>query len=75
MDLTLTSEEQAFRDQVRTWLEANHPGAEPDGEDAKFEFRRDWQRALERLKRIAETGEPVPRVAVAGGDRVPAYNR
>ncbi|HSF01889.1 MAG TPA: acyl-CoA dehydrogenase family protein, partial [Solirubrobacterales bacterium] len=46
MDLTLTADEQAFRDEVRSWLEANHPGAEPDGEDAKFEFRRDWQGRL-----------------------------
>ena len=44
MDLTLTSDEQAFRDEVRTWLEANHPGPEPDGDDAaKFQFQRDWQ--------------------------------
>jgi alkylation response protein AidB-like acyl-CoA dehydrogenase len=46
MDLTLTSEEQAFRDEVRAWLEENHPGREPDGEEAKFEFRRAWQRKL-----------------------------
>src|SRR4051812_25046086 len=46
MDLTLTSEEQAFRDEVRAWLEENHPGPEPDGEEAKFEFRRAWQRRL-----------------------------
>src|SRR4051794_27717239 len=46
MDLTLTSEEQAFRDEVRAWLEENHPGPEPDGEEAKFEFRRAWQRKL-----------------------------
>jgi alkylation response protein AidB-like acyl-CoA dehydrogenase len=46
MDLTLTAEEQAFRDEVRAWLEANHPGPEPDGEEAKFEFRRAWQRKM-----------------------------
>src|SRR5919198_1281302 len=46
MDLTLTSEEQVFRDGVRAWLEENHPGPEPDGEEAKFEFRREWQRKL-----------------------------
>jgi alkylation response protein AidB-like acyl-CoA dehydrogenase len=46
MDLTLTSEEQAFRDQVRSWLEENDPGPEPEGEQAKFEFRRAWQRKL-----------------------------
>jgi alkylation response protein AidB-like acyl-CoA dehydrogenase len=44
--LTLTSEEQAFRDEVRAWLGENHPGPEPDGEEAKFEFRRAWQRKL-----------------------------
>jgi alkylation response protein AidB-like acyl-CoA dehydrogenase len=46
MDLTLTQDEQAFRDEVRAWLEANHPGPEPDGEEPKFEFRRAWQRKL-----------------------------
>src|SRR5213078_622321 len=46
MDLTLTPEEEAFRDEVRTWLEENHPGPEPDGEEPKFLFRRDWQRKL-----------------------------
>ena len=46
MDLTLTSEEQAFQDEVRAWLGDNHPGPEPDGEQAKFEFRRTWQRQL-----------------------------
>ena len=35
-------------------------------------FRRDLQRALERLRAIIEGGEPVQRVGVAGGDRVPA---
>jgi alkylation response protein AidB-like acyl-CoA dehydrogenase len=46
MDLTLTDEEQAFRDEVRAWLGENHPGPEPDREEAKFEFRRAWQRKL-----------------------------
>ena len=46
MDLTLTSEEQTFQDEVRAWLGDNHPGPEPDGEEAKFEFRRAWQRVL-----------------------------
>jgi alkylation response protein AidB-like acyl-CoA dehydrogenase len=46
VDLTLTSEEAAFRDEVRAWLEINHPGPEPEGEEAKFEFRREWQREL-----------------------------
>ena len=43
MDLTLNAEEEAFRDEVRAWLQENHPGDEPDGEEAKFEFRRAWQ--------------------------------
>ena len=33
MDLTFTERETAFRDELRAWLEANHPGAEPDGDD------------------------------------------
>src|SRR5215207_1742567 len=43
MDLTLNAEEEAFRDEVRAWLQENHPGPEPEGEEAKFEFRRAWQ--------------------------------
>src|SRR5919197_264388 len=47
MDLTLTEQEAAFRDQVREWLEANHPGEEPrSGTDEWIEFATDWQRAL-----------------------------
>jgi alkylation response protein AidB-like acyl-CoA dehydrogenase len=47
VDLTLSPQEQAFRDELRTWLEENNPGEEPDGDDrASFEFRRDWQRKL-----------------------------
>jgi alkylation response protein AidB-like acyl-CoA dehydrogenase len=46
MDLTLSPSEQEFRDEVRTWLEANHPGPTPEGDDAGFEFRRAWQRKL-----------------------------
>jgi alkylation response protein AidB-like acyl-CoA dehydrogenase len=47
MDLTLTSEEQSFRDEVREWLEANNPGEEPrSGTDDWIEFASDWQRIL-----------------------------
>jgi alkylation response protein AidB-like acyl-CoA dehydrogenase len=46
MDLTLTPDEEAFRDEVRSWLQENHPGAEPDGEEATFKFRRAWQRKM-----------------------------
>ena len=46
MDLTLSPNEQAFRDELRGWLHEHNPGREPDGDEAGFEFRRDWQKAL-----------------------------
>ncbi len=46
MDLTLSPQEEAFRDELREWLEANDPGAEPEGDEAAFGFRVDWQRKL-----------------------------
>ncbi|MGI8441155.1 MAG: acyl-CoA dehydrogenase family protein [Thermoleophilaceae bacterium] len=46
MDLTLSPQEEAFRGELRAWLEANHPGPEPEGDEAGFVFRRDWQRKL-----------------------------
>jgi alkylation response protein AidB-like acyl-CoA dehydrogenase len=48
VDLTLSPSEEAFRDELRAWLEANHPGEAPDAEDdaRAFQFRRDWQRKL-----------------------------
>jgi alkylation response protein AidB-like acyl-CoA dehydrogenase len=46
MDLTPSPQEQAFRDELRAWLVANHPGPEPDGDVAGFEFRRAWQQRL-----------------------------
>ena len=46
MDLTLSPSEESFRDELRTWLDANHPGREPEGDDAGFAFRRSWQRKL-----------------------------
>jgi alkylation response protein AidB-like acyl-CoA dehydrogenase len=46
VDLTLSPAEREFRDTVRAWIEANHPGRAPNGDRDAFEFRRDWQRAL-----------------------------
>jgi alkylation response protein AidB-like acyl-CoA dehydrogenase len=47
MDLTFDERESAFRDELRTWLAANHPGEEPPGDDdARYARRRDWQRRL-----------------------------
>jgi alkylation response protein AidB-like acyl-CoA dehydrogenase len=47
VDLSLTESEATFRDEVRGWLEANHPGPAPEGDDAaEFEFRRAWQKQM-----------------------------
>jgi alkylation response protein AidB-like acyl-CoA dehydrogenase len=46
VDLTLSPGEEAFRDQLREWLHANNPGREPSGDEAAFDFRRNWQRKL-----------------------------
>jgi alkylation response protein AidB-like acyl-CoA dehydrogenase len=46
MDLTFTEGQLAFRDELRDWLESNPPGPEPEGEDAGYNWRRDWQRKL-----------------------------
>jgi alkylation response protein AidB-like acyl-CoA dehydrogenase len=46
VDLTLSHSEQAFRDEVRGWLAENHPGEEPSGDEAAWQFRLSWQRKL-----------------------------
>ncbi len=47
VDLSLTESEATFRDEVRSWLQENHPGPAPEGDDqAEFEFRRAWQKKL-----------------------------
>ena len=46
MDLSLTPQEESFRDEVRTWLDENHPGPEPEGLDEIVAFRTDWQRKM-----------------------------
>src|SRR3954467_4729135 len=46
MDLSLSPNEQEFRDELREWLSANHPGEEPTGDIDAFEFRRKWQHKL-----------------------------
>ena len=47
MDLTLSPSEEELRDEVRSWLEANHPGPEPDELEEVIPFRREWQRKLD----------------------------
>jgi alkylation response protein AidB-like acyl-CoA dehydrogenase len=44
--LTLSPEEEGFRDELRAWVGEHHPGREPEGDEAAFQFRRDWQKAL-----------------------------
>jgi alkylation response protein AidB-like acyl-CoA dehydrogenase len=47
MDLSLSPSEREFRDEVRTWLEENNPGREPDaGLDEVIAYRREWQAKL-----------------------------
>ena len=47
MDLTLSPSEEEFRDEVRSWLQENHPGPEPEaGLDEVMAFRREWQLKL-----------------------------
>jgi len=48
LDLSLTPEELQFRDELRAWLQANHPGQPPKGSEAEFQFRRDWQRRMQQ---------------------------
>ena len=46
MDLSLSPSEKEFRDELRGWIEANHPGPTPEGDEAGFQHRVDWQRKL-----------------------------
>src|SRR3712207_7265762 len=46
MDLSFSPNEQEFCDELRSWLEENHPGQEPPGDIDAFGFRRDWQKKL-----------------------------
>jgi alkylation response protein AidB-like acyl-CoA dehydrogenase len=46
VDLTLSPAEEEFRDTLRSWIAENHPGKEPEGDEASFAFRREWQRKL-----------------------------
>ncbi len=59
---------------VTFWTEPSHP-IERAREMLRSSrrLRRNFKRALARLKRIAETGEPVARVGLAGEDRLPAF--
>jgi alkylation response protein AidB-like acyl-CoA dehydrogenase len=59
MDLTFNAREAAFRDEVRSWFAANQPEPAPDrGEDAVYEWRRDYQRRM-ALDGLAAVSWPV----------------
>jgi alkylation response protein AidB-like acyl-CoA dehydrogenase len=46
MDLTFNEREAAFREEVRAWFATNDPGPEPQGDDAGYAWRRDFQRRM-----------------------------
>lgn len=53
MDLNLTPDERRFRDEFRSWLQANIPegwsssqAAENESSDSRFEFLRAWQKKM-----------------------------
>src|SRR6188472_3678684 len=48
MDLTLSPSEEAFRDELRSWLESNHPGKPPEDDKEAFQWRRRWQAQLHK---------------------------
>ena len=52
VDLSFTAEEEAFRDEVRAWVDANLPvdwrQGEADGRDDFGDVQREWQRRLHR---------------------------
>ena len=63
LSMTFWTEPQMLIDRLRELAGSSH-----------F-FRRDLQRALERLRGLIEGGERVERVGVGGGDRLPAFVR
>ncbi len=61
---------------VTFWTEPAHPAdrlRELVGSSRRF--RSGWRRALGRLRDLVESGAPIDRVEIAGGDRVPAPAR
>jgi alkylation response protein AidB-like acyl-CoA dehydrogenase len=46
VDLTLSPQEESFREELRAWLADHPPGPPPEGDEAAFQFQRAWQRTL-----------------------------
>ncbi len=42
----MNADELELRDELRAWLADNPPGVAPQGDQASFEFRRNWQRRM-----------------------------
>jgi Polyketide cyclase / dehydrase and lipid transport len=54
------------------WTEPQHPlDRVRERLGAERRYRRNWSLALGRLKEVLESGEPIERVVVAGGARLP----
>jgi hypothetical protein len=57
---------------IHFWTEPSHPVDKlKERLGAARWYRRQWSRALERLKDILESGREIERVGVAGEDRIP----
>ena len=48
MDLTLSADELAFRDEFRAWIADHHPGAPPSNVEERYYWRLEWLRELNR---------------------------
>lgn len=63
---------EATEARVTFWTEPTHPVDRlREHLGAERWFRRQWSRALERLKGLAESGVPVEPIGVAGADPLP----
>jgi carbon monoxide dehydrogenase subunit G len=55
------------------WTEPSHPVDRLKELGTGRWYRRQWARALRRLKDVLESGKPVARVGVGGEDRIPTF--
>jgi alkylation response protein AidB-like acyl-CoA dehydrogenase len=46
MDLSYSPEEERFRHELRSWLEANHPGPRPEDQNDYVRYSKAWARRL-----------------------------
>ena len=66
MDLTFNADETAFRDELRAWLAANPPEAEPGHDElAHYTWRRDYEQRFTRLVATAAAVSATKRSSVA----------